>query len=54
MSKISKAGNRLSVKKIEKLQKAGRYPDGHGLYLQVTDTGKKSWLFRYERDNKST
>jgi len=32
--------------------KPGRYSDGRGLYLQVTKTGTKSWLFRYERDGK--
>ena len=27
----------------------GRYSDGHGLYLQVSETGTKSWLFRYKK-----
>src|SRR5829696_1896072 len=30
--------------------KPGRYGDGHGLYLQVKDTGARSWLLRYERN----
>ena len=25
----------------------GNYPDGDNLYLQVSDTRTKSWLFRY-------
>ena len=28
---------------------AAEQPDGHGLLLQVTPAGTKSWLFRYER-----
>jgi integrase len=32
--------------------KPGRYGDGHGLYLQVTDSGVKSWLLRYERNGR--
>src|SRR5947209_7049840 len=40
----------LTVKRIERLTAPGRYPDGHGLYLQVTPTGVKSWLHRYQRD----
>jgi integrase len=37
----------LAVKRIPKLS-AGRYHDGHGLYLQVTPTGGRSWVLRYE------
>lgn len=42
-------GMKLSVKKVERLNEPGRYGDGRGLYLQVSPTGSKSWLFRYER-----
>lgn len=42
----------LSVKGIAKLKGAGKYHDGGpigiGLYLQITATGARSWLFRYE------
>jgi hypothetical protein len=34
---------------VAKATKAGRYGDGQGLYLQVTHSGAKSWLPRYER-----
>ena len=37
----------LTVKKIAKLSKPGRYGDGHNLFLQVGPTGTKSWLLRY-------
>lgn len=42
----------LSVKRVENLKRPGRYGDGQGLYLQITATGSKSWLFRYERDGR--
>jgi integrase len=38
---------KLSVKKIEALRTPGRYPDGKGLYLQVTEALTKSWVYRY-------
>jgi integrase len=42
----------LTAKKVERLKTPGRYPDGHNLYLQVGETGGKSWLFRFERDGR--
>lgn len=39
--------NRLSSRKVDTVKEAGRYADGGGLYLQVTKTGSKSWLFMY-------
>jgi integrase len=40
----------LSSKKVERVKNRGRYADGvvPGLYLQVSDSGAKSWLLRYE------
>ena len=38
----------LTVKRIARLKK-GRYSDGGGLYLQVNESGSKSWVFKYER-----
>jgi hypothetical protein len=42
----------LTVRLVERTNEPGRYGDGHGLYLQVTKAGAKSWVFRYERDGK--
>ena len=39
----------LSAKRVAHLKKPGRYGDGHGLCLQITPSGVKSWLLRYER-----
>jgi integrase len=42
----------LTVREVEREKKPGRYCDGNGLYLQITPTGVKSWLLRYERNGK--
>jgi hypothetical protein len=42
--------DRLSVKKIARLRKPGKYIDGGGLSLLVSDIGSKSWSFRFERN----
>ena len=39
--------NRLTVRQVQAIAKAGRYADGGNLYLQVTPSGAKSWLFIY-------
>ena len=39
----------LTVKRIERLKEKGRYADGGGLYLQVSESGSKSWVFKFER-----
>jgi integrase len=43
-------GARLSALKVKALAKTGRYADGNGLYLQVSQNHAKSWLFRFMRD----
>jgi integrase len=44
---------KLTVKKIARLKEPGtRHGDGHGLALQITATGVKSWVFRYERGGR--
>ena len=44
---MAKEVNKLGALTVSKQTKQGRYGDGNGLYLQVTATGNKSWLFRY-------
>ena len=41
----------LTAKRVERMQKPGRYRDGdiRGLYLQIGPTGGKSWGLRYMR-----
>lgn len=44
---------RLSPLKVKKLETPGYYCDGAGLYLQVSISGSKSWIFRYCLQGKS-
>ena len=44
---MAKTTERLSAKKVEATTKPGMYPDGDGLYLQVTGPTSKSFLYRY-------
>jgi Arm DNA-binding domain len=39
---------RLSRSDIKKARAPGLYPDGNGLYLQVTERGTKSWVLLYK------
>ncbi|MDM7942455.1 MAG: integrase arm-type DNA-binding domain-containing protein [Hydrogenophaga sp.] len=41
--------DRLTDLLVRKMAKPGAYADGGGLYLHVTTTGAKSWVFRYSR-----
>lgn len=38
---------RLSPIQVSKLKIRGYHADGDGLYLQITASGKKSWIFRF-------
>jgi integrase len=47
---------KLSALKVAREKRPGIYGDGGGLYLQVTEQGSKSWIFRFwlaERDAKT-
>ena len=39
---------RLTALKVVRSRKPGRYGDGDGLWLQVSDGGGRSWLLRYQ------
>jgi integrase len=41
--------NKLSARKVETLTVPGRHSDGGGLYLNITETGAKSWLFMFKK-----
>src|SRR4051812_12905007 len=38
---------KLSALKVQKASKPGMYADGGGLYLRVTESGAKNWVFRF-------
>lgn len=48
-----RAINKLTARGVDALSKAGLYADGLGLYVQVLDTGTKSWIFRYMLKGKA-
>ena len=45
--------NRLSARTVVATSKPGYHPDGNGLYLQVSPTGTKSWIFRYSLNKRA-
>jgi integrase len=44
---------KLTALKVGRALPAGMYADGAGLYLQVTGTGAKSWIYRYSIRGKA-
>ena len=38
--------NKLSTLTVKALKQPGRYSDGNGLYIVVSDTGSKKWILR--------
>ncbi|MGH6680336.1 MAG: tyrosine-type recombinase/integrase, partial [Bradyrhizobium sp.] len=50
---MARTVNKLSALQVIKATKPGLYGDGVGLYLRVTKSGAKSWVFRYMLDRRS-
>jgi integrase len=44
---MARSHSRLTSLAVDRQKQAGYYADGDGLYLQVTNSGSKSWLYRY-------
>ena len=44
---MARVTHRLTAIEVANLASKGLYPDGDGLYLRVTATGTKSWIYRY-------
>jgi integrase len=49
---MSRRVNHLSAVLIKSLSQPGYYGDGTGLYLQVSMSGSKSWIFRFSMAGK--
>ncbi|HWL47222.1 MAG TPA: Arm DNA-binding domain-containing protein [Sphingomonadaceae bacterium] len=49
---MSQKVNRLTARGIESLKKSGLHADGDGLYLRVTRTGGKAWVFIFHQAGK--
>ena len=43
----------LSALAVKAERRRGWYADGGGLYLQVSSSGTRSWLFRYSVDRRA-
>lgn len=44
-----RGSNRLSARSVQTLKEPGRYPDGDGLYLVISEAGTKRWALIYSR-----
>src|SRR4030081_3770536 len=44
--------NRLSPLKVQKVRRKGLHADGGGLYLRVSESGTKGWIFRFGENGK--
>lgn len=44
--------NKLSTLSVQKLNTPGMYSDGAGLWLQVKSSSAKSWIFRFNIDQR--
>jgi hypothetical protein len=44
--------NKLTAVAVNKLSAAGLYSDGGGLYLRISPTETKTWIFRFGFDGK--
>lgn len=49
---VKSMSKKLSALLIKSISKVGWHGDGDNLWLQVTSSGTKSWVFRYTRDGK--
>jgi integrase len=45
---VAKTIHKLAALFVGRVKEPGMYADGGGLYLQVTSSGAKSWIFRFE------
>jgi integrase len=51
---MAKTYEKLSAMAVSRATTPGYYNDGAGLYLQVSKTGTKSWIFRFKIVGRST
>jgi integrase len=45
--------HRLSALNVANIKQRGMYADGGGLYLQVTNNGSRSWIFRFKQNGRT-
>lgn len=49
---MARTVEKLTALTVSRAKTPGYFGDGAGLYLQVSKTGTKSWIFRYTRERK--
>src|SRR5271170_6765541 len=49
---MARTGSKLTAVEVTKAKRPGVMHDGGGLYLRVSPTGAKSWVFRFQLDGK--
>ena len=49
---MGKAVKKLSARAVATIAQPGRHSDGDGLYLNVTRSSARSWLFMWKKDGK--
>ena len=49
---MAREGNKLTAKAVGNVKKPGLYGDGFGLYLQVSESGSKAWVYRFMIDGR--
>ena len=49
---MSREGNKLTARSVSNVKKRGLYGDGLGLYLQVSESGSKAWVYRFMIDGR--
>src|SRR5262245_61118973 len=47
---MARITQRLTAIEVTNLKDEGLYPDGDGLYLKITRTGTKSWIYRFTQN----
>jgi len=52
MSSTPRSIHRLSALSVARLKKPGHYGDGGGLYLQVSVSRTRSWVYRLRREGR--
>jgi integrase len=50
---MARSTRKLSPLTVSRTTAAGMYPDGDGLYLHVSKSGAKSWVYRFMIDRKA-
>src|SRR5919202_623065 len=50
---MARSIGRLKPLQVSRVSEPGMYPDGGGLYLQVSRSGTKSWIYRFMLDGRA-